>query len=174
MLTTPLLMLARRLTIHLMLPGRDIANLGAIIVASIFLIFFRKFSSNMSTAESDDNKTDLAAEVLWCIQHLEGLLDKGKLSEKKMKEARTCYKLLKNPDTPLPRLRQAMRNSCGDYKAKMMAEGKEVKLISDKISQCDVSKAQSNFIKKSVTKPVCDKKREKVEFKFNFNIDTTD
>ena len=130
----------------------------------------------MSTTESgiDNNKTDLAAEVLWCIQHLEGLMDKGKLSEKKMKEARTCYKLLKNPDTPLPRLRQAMRNSCGDYKAKMMAEVKEVKLTSDKISQCDVSKAQSNFIKKSVTKPVCDNKREKVEFKFNFNIDTTD
>ena len=32
-----------------------------------------------------------------------------------------------------------MRNSCGDYKAKMQAEEKEVKLLSDKITCCDVT-----------------------------------
>merc|ERR1719270_57743 len=118
---------------------------------------------------SDNSDLELATEVLWCLQHIEGLLDKGKLSEKKMKEARSCYKLLKNSKTPLPKLRQAMRNSCGDYKAKMLAEEKEVKLDSDQISKCDANKSQqqSNFIKKSVSKPSSDK----VEFKFNFNID---
>lgn len=129
----------------------------------------------MTEPESSNEKTELATEVLWCIQHLEGLLDKGKLSEKKMKEARTCYKLLKNPDTPLPKLRQAMRNSCGDYKAKMLAEDKEtVRLDSNKISKCDTVTSKSlarSFIKKSVSKGD-ESKPDKVEFKFNFNVDT--
>ena len=122
---------------------------------------------------SDHSDLELATEVLWCIQHIEGLLDKGKLSEKKMKEARSCYKLLKNSKTPLPKLRQAMRNSCGDYKAKMLAEDKEVKLDGDKITSCDTSQNQkSNFIKKSASKDDNDSiKNDKVEFKFNFNIE---
>ena len=122
---------------------------------------------------SDHSDLELATEVLWCIQHIEGLLDKGKLSEKKMKEARSCYKLLKNSKTPLPKLRQAMRNSCGDYKAKMLAEDKEIKLDGDKITSCDTSQNQkSNFIKKSASKDDNDSsKNDKVEFKFNFNIE---
>ena len=124
-------------------------------------------------SSSDASKTELAIEILWCTQYLENLIDKGKLSEKKLKEARTCYKLLKNPETPLPRLRQAMRNSCGDYKAKMLAEEKDVKLDNDKISSCDTNKtqSQSNFIKKSVLKSD-NSKSDKVEFKFNFNVDS--
>ena len=122
---------------------------------------------------SDHSDLELATEVLWCIQHIEGLLDKGKLSEKKMKEARSCYKLLTNSKTPLPKLRQAMRNSCGDYKAKMLAEDKEVKLDGDKITSCDTSQNQkNNFIKKSASKDDNDSnKNDKVEFKFNFNIE---
>ena len=122
---------------------------------------------------SDNSDLELATEVLWCIQHIEGLIDKGKLSEKKLKEARSCYKLLKNSKTPLPKLRQAMRNSCGDYKAKMLAEDKEVKLDGDKITSCDTSQNQkSNFIKKSASKDDNDSsKNDKVEFKFNFNIE---
>ena len=146
--------------------GKDIINLeDAEFEIMTIYVFFQIMSDNSGT-----DKTELATEVLWCIQHLEGLLDKGKLSEKKKKEARTCYKLLKNPDTPLPKLRQAMRTSCGDYKAKMLAEEKEVKLDSDQISRCDANKSQqqSNFIKKSVSKSNSDK----VEFKFNFNIDS--
>ena len=116
---------------------------------------------------------ELATEVLWCLEYIQGLLDKGKLSEKKMKEARSCYKLFKNPKTPLPKLRQAMRNSCGDYKAKMLAEDKEIRLLGDKITSCDVTQnQQSNFIKKSASKDVSDSsKSDKVEFKFNFNIE---
>ena len=122
---------------------------------------------------SDNSDLELATEVLWCLQHIEGLLDKGKSSEKKTKEARSCYKLLKNSKTPLPKLRQAMRNSCGDYKAKMLAEEKEVKLDGDKISSCDITQIkeqQSNFIKKSSSKDInISSKSDKVEFKFNFN-----
>ncbi len=133
------------------------------------LYFFRQDNWHLM-AMSDNSDLELATEVLWCLQHIEGLLDKGKLSEKKMKEARSCYKLLKNSKTPLPKLRQAMRNSCGDYKAKMLAEEKEVKLVGDKISSCDAS--QSNFIKKSASKDDKDSsKNDKVEFKFNFNIE---
>ena len=124
---------------------------------------------------SDNSDLELATDVLWCRQHIEGLLDKGKSSEKKTKEARSCYKLLKNSKTPLPKLRQAMRNSCGDYKAKMLAEEKEVKLDGDKISSCDITQIkeqQSNFIKKSSSKDInISSKSDKVEFKFNFNIE---
>ena len=137
------------------------------IVDLIYLNFFYR------EIMSDNSDLELATEVLWCLQHIEGLLDKGKLSEKKTKEARSCYKLLKNSKTPLPKLRQAMRNSCGDYKAKMLAEEKEVKLDGDKISSCDISQEQqSNFIKKSSSKDVnISSKSDKVEFKFNFNIE---
>ena len=72
-------------------------------------------SNVMNTTEPD---TDLAAEVLWCVQHIEMILNQGKLGEKKTKEARISRKLLKNPDTLLLKKRQAMRNSCGDYRAK--------------------------------------------------------
>ena len=137
------------------------------IVDLIYLYFFYRQTM------SDNSDLELATEVLWCLQHIEGLLDKGKSSEKKTKEARSCYKLLKNSKTPLPKLRQAMRNSCGDYKAKMLAEEKEVKLDGDKISSCDISQEQqSNFIKKSSSKDInISSKSDKVEFKFNFNIE---
>ena len=121
------------------------------------------------------DKTELNAEVLWCLQHLETLLDSGKLSEKKSREARTCYKLIRNPETPLPKLRQAMRTSCGDYKAKMKVEEKEVKLDNKKILSATVAKSQSNFIKKSNAtlrkSEECSSSGGEM-FKFNFTIDT--
>ena len=124
------------------------------------------------------DKTELNAEVLWCLQHLETLIGSGKLSEKKSKEARTCYKLIKNPETPLPKLRQAMRTSCGDYKAKMKAEEeKEVKLDNKKILLAPVAKSQSNFIKKSnatlrKTEEGSSRGGGGEQFKFNFTIDS--
>ena len=120
---------------------------------------------------SDVDKTELNVEVLWCLQHLETLLGSGKLSEKKGKEARTCYKLIKNPETPLPKLRQAMRTSCGDYKAKMKVEEKEVKLDNKKIISAPVAKSQCNFIKKSnATLRKADSSSSGEQFKFNFTI----
>ena len=55
----------------------------------------------------------------------------------------------------------------------MLAEEKDVKLDNDKISSCDTNKSQSqsNFIKKSVLKSD-NSKSDKVEFKFNFNVDS--
>ena len=124
---------------------------------------------------SDVDKTELNAEVLWCLQHLQTLIGSGKLSEKKGKEARTCYKLIKNPETPLPKLRQAMRTSCGDYKAKMKVEEKEVKLDNKKIVLAPVAKSQSNFIKKSnatLRKTEEGSSSGGEQFKFNFTIDS--
>ena len=125
------------------------------------------------------DKTELNAEVLWCIQHLETMMGSGKLSEKKGKEARTCYKLIRNPETPLPKLRQAMRTSCGDYKAKMkVEEKKEVKLENKKILTASVPKSQCNFIKKSnATLKKSDEGSSSgrgggEQFKFNFTIDS--
>ena len=77
---------------------------------------------------------------------------------------------MKNPDTPLVKLRQAMRNSCGDYREKMKTEAKEIKLQNEKINVGQVKGSESNFIKKSAVKPSDPK--DKVEFKFNFDITT--
>ena len=122
----------------------------------------------------DIDKTELNAEVLWCSRHLEDMMASGKLSEKKTKEARTCYKVIRNPETALPKLRQAMRKGCGDYKAKMKAEEKEVKLDSNKILSASVERAQCNFIKKSSVASVTKKEESSSseKFKFNFNIQT--
>ena len=125
---------------------------------------------SMSAVETDESKAELAAEVLWCLQHIEMTLAQGKMGEKKAKEARISRKLLKNPDTPLVKLRQAMRNSCGDYREKMKAEAKEIKLQNEKINVGQVKGRESNFIKKSAVKQSDTK--DKVEFKFNFDITT--
>ena len=78
---------------------------------------------------------------------------------------------MKNPDTPLLKLRQAMRNSCGDYREKMKAEAKDIKLQNEKISAGQVKGNELNFIKKSaVAKPR--EQNDRVEFKFNFDIGT--
>ena len=122
----------------------------------------------MSETDSVD-KTELNAEVLWCLQHLETSMASGKLSEKKSKELRTCYKLIKNHETPLPRLRQAMRKSCGDYKAKMKAEESSVKLETNKILSSTVEKSQCNFIKKASQ---ASSSSSSEQFKFNFDIVT--
>lgn len=122
----------------------------------------------MSDTDSLD-KAELNAEVLWCLQHLETSLASGKLSEKKSKELRTCYKLIRNSETPLPRLRQAMRKSCGDYKAKMKAEESNVKLETNKILSSTVEKSQCNFIKKASQ---ASSSSSSEQFKFNFNIET--
>jgi len=124
-------------------------------------------ASPTSTGEHD---ADLAAEVLWCVQHIEMILTQGKLGEKKAKEARISRKLLKNPDTPLVKLRQAMRSSCGDYRAKMKAEERETKLENEKIKAGQVKAKKHTFIKKSVVKASGSEQSEKVEFKFNFNV----
>jgi len=125
---------------------------------------------NIAEAGTDGGKAELAAEVLWCVQHIETILAQGKMGEKKAKEARISRKVLKNPDTPLVKLRQVMRNSCGDYREKMKAEEKETKLVNEKIRCGEVKGTKFNFIKKSNLKP--SDESEKVEFKFNFNIQT--
>ena len=143
------------------------------------LIFFSRKFPTIPIMSDPVDKTELNAEVLWCIQHLETMMSSGKLSEKKGKEARTCYKLIRNPGTPLPKLRQAMRTSCGDYKAKMKVEAEqEVKLGDKKILSASVPKSQCNFIKKSNgTLRKLDEGSSSggggggEEFKFNFTID---
>jgi len=120
-----------------------------------------------SSGCGDKSQSQLAVEVLWCVQQIEATLARGMLGEKKAKEARISRKKLKNPGTPLVKLRQLMRISCGDYREKMKIEEREIKLKHEKISTGEIRGTRSNFIKKSVSK-ACDKS-EKVEFKFNFN-----
>jgi len=122
----------------------------------------------MSVAD-DSGSTELRAEVLWCIDYIESLVSKGKLSEKKLKELRISRKLLKNPDTPLVKLRQAMRNSCGDYRTKMKAEENEVRLDKSTVTDVRLNMKEGNFLKKSSVKS--NDLNDKREFKFNFNIE---
>jgi len=122
----------------------------------------------MSVAD-DSGSTEMRAEVLWCIDYIESLVSKGKLSEKKLKELRISRKLLKNPDTPLVKLRQAMRNSCGDYRTKMKAEENEVRLDKSTVTDVRLNMKEGNFLKKSSVKS--NDLNDKREFKFNFNIE---
>ena len=117
----------------------------------------------------DSGSTELRAEVLWCIDYIESLVSKGKLSDKKLKELRISRKLLKNPDTPLVKMRQAMRNSCGDYRSKMKAEENEVKLENSTVTDVRLNLKEGNFIKKSSVKS--NDLNDKTDFKFNFNIE---
>ena len=104
------------------------------------------------------------------ISRIEMILTQGKLGKKKAKEARISRKLLKNPDTPLVKKRQAMRSSCGDYRAKMKAEERETKLENEKIKVGKVMVKKHTFFKKSVAK--ASDQSGKAEFKFNFNVQT--
>lgn len=67
-------------------------------------------------------------EVAWCLEQLRLGLESGNLSEKQAKEYRTASRALQNPKNPLPKKRQVMRMSFGDYRAKMAEEDKKVKL----------------------------------------------
>ena len=126
----------------------------------------------MSDSEVDGERLQL--ERLWCLQQVETQLESGKLSEKKVKEARQARKLLRQANTPLVRLRQAMRVACPDYREKMRAEEKEVKLGGERIVAAEVKSVKSNFIKRAKSSDSTNTSitNEKVEFKFNFNIDT--
>ncbi len=46
------------------------------------------------------------AEIMWCVEQFELSLQSGKLSEKKAAEIKQYIKKLKNPLTPLVKIRQ--------------------------------------------------------------------
>ena len=82
-----------------------------------------------STSDSQDNfEQKFQEELSWCIEYLETNLRTKKLSEKQSKDLVKTISSLKNSKNPLPKKRQLMRVSCGDYRAKMVQEEKEFRL----------------------------------------------
>lgn len=139
-------------------------------------------------------------ELCWCIQELESGLSKlnvndGKEASQKEKQIYNITKslnVLKSHTAPLIKKRQVMRNSFGDYRAKMAEEEKKfkkqvssVKFVTNKniIQRAEkscifVKKARSNTKKKDTLDPENneqsnDSKSPSEPFKFNFSIAET-
>ena len=94
------------------------------------------------------------------------------------KDYRSALKVLENPKKPLPQKRQVMRNSFGDYRAKMAKEESKFKLEVS-ISSSSGKDAEGGAPSQSQTSKFVRKKKsdasksksipEKVDgFKFNF------
>jgi len=121
--------------------------------------------------DETSSKIQLASEIAWCVEQLETSLSSGKLSEKKLKEARKSKKVLQNPDTPLVKLRQIMRINFGDFRAKMRSDEEKHKMLDTskvKLASVPATKTTSSFIKKRSEK-VGDSTVPKATFKFNFS-----
>ena len=122
--------------------------------------------------------------MLWCIEQLELSLQSGKLNEKRSTEVNKSIKTLKNPKTPLIKMRQLMRSQFGDYRSKMASEEKSAgKLDMNKVKLAEVAKEKcekSKFVKKSASLTT-DAKNDANKsdtnnstpssFRFSFNID---
>ena len=98
---------------------------------------------------------------MWCVKQLELSLESGKLNERRTAEVKRSLRILRNPDTPLIKLRQVMRTSFGDYRTKMAAEEKSAKLDDSRAkimpgvvstSNSSGSSVKVNFIKKAAAK----------------------
>ena len=114
--------------------------------------------------------------MLWCIQQLELSIESGKLTDKRVADVKKAIKHLRNPQTPLVKIRQIMRTNFGDYRAKMAAEEKAAKLDLTKVkliegdTSCKGDKV--TFIKKAASKTGAKDPTQKSEFKFSFNVGT--
>ena len=111
------------------------------------------------------------------MKQLELSLESGKLNERRTADVRRSIKSLRNPETPLIKLRQVMRTSFGDYRAKMAAEEKSAKLDESKVKIVEGGPPSApggskvSFIKKAASKTAAtDVGSEKSAFKFSFNI----
>jgi hypothetical protein len=126
--------------------------------------------------------------LVWCVKQLEQSLESGKLNERRTAEVKRSLKTLRNPDSPLIKLRQVMRTSFGDYRVKMAAEEKSAKLDAGRVKIVSVTAGDSGkkesagqgcnkvtFIKKAASKVAApsDSNSDSAAtsgFKFSFKI----
>lgn len=133
-------------------------------------------------ASTDDVKTSTLDEELdWCVRQLERGLLRPRASTEQKRESELILKKLRSSKTPLPRKRQLMRATFGDYRSQMTStNGPPVaKPVIDSISkdkgqkdkgQKDKGqKDKGQFYKHSSSK--CNSNGS--AFKFNFVIDNT-
>ena len=116
-------------------------------------------------------------ELSWCVRQLElGLLrpkDKGTGQQKQ--EAQSILNKLRSSKTPLPRKRQLMKLTFGDYRSKMKQEEdreERERRAFIRISTDAVKAGQ--FYKASLTKDLPQKDESSPGFKFNFQIEADD
>ena len=83
----------------------------------------------MASANPDQDK--FKEELNWCIEHLELKIPNVKC-EKQVKDISKAISSLKNPKNPLPKKRQVMRVSCGNYREKMLQEDHNFKFSKSK------------------------------------------
>ncbi|ELU13883.1 hypothetical protein CAPTEDRAFT_224318 [Capitella teleta] len=107
-------------------------------------------------------------ELNWCIEQLEhGLLGANDPATRQVQEAGRVLKILRSTKAPLPRKRQVMSNTFGDYRKKMQQETTQQNAKLKQIKFRPVSKRKiknSTFYKSSVNKTSA----ATSGFKFNF------
>lgn len=154
-------------------------------------------NSSAATATSDtqaasgldqEAENQFELELCWCIQQLDLSLRSGKLSEKQSLDVTKTINLLSSNATSLIRKRQAMRNSLGDYRAKMELEERQhgryisnVKFSAPKINNSNkcvflrkvngTDKTETDITEEKDEKKifVMSKEPSDVPFKFNFS-----
>ena len=129
------------------------------------------------TLSVETKSSSLEEELDWCIRQLElGLLrpkDKGTSQQKQ--EAQAIISKLRSSKTPLPRKRQLMRLTFGDYRSKMreedetMARAAKAAIIKE---ACPTSKDKhGQFYRSCQIKTIDLPHKEDNDFKFNFQIE---
>ena len=127
-------------------------------------------------SDVSSQSTSYEEELEWCISQLKlGLLN-SKASPSQRKESENIIKRLSSPKTPLPRKRQIMRNTFGDYRAKMKSQPlstlPHVRNQEPKIECVKGDKTAKFFKTKCCISEI--ESQTKPAFKFNFIIDEKD
>ncbi|XP_050516016.1 UPF0488 protein CG14286 [Diabrotica virgifera virgifera] len=123
-----------------------------------------------TTATEMPNQEQFEVELYWCIQQLQKALGSGKLNNKQVQDNTKALNILMSNTAPLPRKRQVMRLSFGDYRQKMASEEKK---LSKNAANMKLQPATTNkktvFLKKSLFASNVEN-----SFKFNFSINEND
>lgn len=120
---------------------------------------------------SEPFSTTLADELEWCIRQLELGMSRPKVSIEQKRDSEKLVNRLKSPKTPLPRKRQLMRATFGDYRSKMRVEPlSSLPLVGSKeIKIENASKAQDgHFYRRSRS----DTGNQATTFTFDFQIES--
>ena len=119
----------------------------------------KALSSTLSTISTESTRSGLPPEaedrfeleLLWCIQQLQSLLVDGKMSDKQVYIASKNLNTLKSDSASLIKKRQIMRNTFGDYRAKMVEDEKKFKKANStvKFTSAETTNKNSLFFKKA-------------------------
>lgn len=122
---------------------------------------------NSSTnLESDEVQQRFQLELAWCIQKLEESLNSKKLNQKQTDDTLKTLKVLCSKTQTLIKKRQLMRQTFGDYRAKMAEDERKFALDPNSFQfKGPPSGKESYFVKKAAIL------ESGKEFKFNFTVD---